>query len=181
MVTAVALLLFLNDKCKPESLQRDRRPGLRFPQTAGCKARTCFVDFSRVYLSDLTYSYIEQYQSSRRYKIFLQSPFLKYSRWLIKVSPYKTNFVCIQNGINDVYECTLFSIFKYYVFWIPWKSREQEVNISLVFTCSRTCCECAWNWVILITQSRDYFEETHRLCIWCSVRIWHKRKYSEDV
>ena len=44
MVTAVALLLLLNDKCKPESLQRDGRPGWRFPQTAGCKARTCFVD-----------------------------------------------------------------------------------------------------------------------------------------
>jgi len=42
MVTAVALLLLLNDKCKPESLQRDGRPGWRFPQTAGCKARTCF-------------------------------------------------------------------------------------------------------------------------------------------
>jgi len=39
----VALLLLLNDKCKPESLQRDGRPGWRFPQTAGCKARTCFV------------------------------------------------------------------------------------------------------------------------------------------
>jgi len=34
----------LNDKCKPESLERDGRPGWRFPQTAGCKARTCFVD-----------------------------------------------------------------------------------------------------------------------------------------
>jgi len=44
MVTAVALLLLLNDKCKPESLQRDGRPGWRFPQTTGCKARTCFVD-----------------------------------------------------------------------------------------------------------------------------------------
>ena len=44
MVTAVALLLLLNDKCKPESLQRDGIPGWRFPQTAGCKARTCFVD-----------------------------------------------------------------------------------------------------------------------------------------
>jgi len=44
MDTAVALLLLLNDKCKPESLQRDGRPGWRFPQTAGCKARTCFVD-----------------------------------------------------------------------------------------------------------------------------------------
>ena len=44
MVTAVALLLLLNDKCKPESLQRDGRPGWRFPQTAGCKARTCFID-----------------------------------------------------------------------------------------------------------------------------------------
>jgi len=43
MVTAVALLLLLNDKCKPESLQRVGRPGWRFPQTAGCKARTCFV------------------------------------------------------------------------------------------------------------------------------------------
>jgi len=43
MVTAVALLLLLNDKCKPESLQRDGRTGWRFPQTAGCKARTCFV------------------------------------------------------------------------------------------------------------------------------------------
>ena len=43
MVTAVALLLLLNDKCKPESLQRDGRPGWRIPQTAGCKARTCFV------------------------------------------------------------------------------------------------------------------------------------------
>ena len=43
MVTAVALLLLLNDKCKPESLQRDGRPGWIFPQTAGCKARTCFV------------------------------------------------------------------------------------------------------------------------------------------
>ena len=43
MVTAVALLLLLNDKCKPESLQRDGRPGRRFPQTAGSKARTCFV------------------------------------------------------------------------------------------------------------------------------------------
>ena len=43
MVTAVALLLLLNDKCKPESLQRDGRPGWRFLQTAGCKARTCFV------------------------------------------------------------------------------------------------------------------------------------------
>ena len=45
MVTAVALLLLLNDKSKLESLQRDGRTGLRFPQTAGCKARTCFVDF----------------------------------------------------------------------------------------------------------------------------------------
>jgi len=45
MVTAVALLLLLNGKCKPESLQRDGRPGWRFPQTAGCKARTCFVDY----------------------------------------------------------------------------------------------------------------------------------------
>ena len=44
MVTAVALLLLLNDKCKPESLLRDGRPGWRFPQTAGCKARTCFVE-----------------------------------------------------------------------------------------------------------------------------------------
>jgi len=44
MVTAVALLLLLNDKCKPELLQRVGRPGWRFPQTAGCKARTCFVD-----------------------------------------------------------------------------------------------------------------------------------------
>ena len=43
MVTAVALLLLLNDKCKLESLQRDGRPGWRFPQTAGCKARTCFI------------------------------------------------------------------------------------------------------------------------------------------
>jgi len=34
----------LNDKYKPESLQRDGRPGWRFPQTAGCKARTCFVE-----------------------------------------------------------------------------------------------------------------------------------------
>jgi len=42
MVTAVALLLLLNDKYKPESLQRNGRPGWRFPQTAGCKARTCF-------------------------------------------------------------------------------------------------------------------------------------------
>ena len=48
MVTAVALLLLLNDKCKPESLQRDGSPGRRFPQTAGCKARTCFVDFIHV-------------------------------------------------------------------------------------------------------------------------------------
>ena len=40
----MALLLLLNDKCKPESLQRDGRPGWRFPQTAGCKAGTCFVD-----------------------------------------------------------------------------------------------------------------------------------------
>jgi len=46
MVTAVALLLLLNDKCKPESLQRDGRPGWIFPQTAGCKASTCFVDRS---------------------------------------------------------------------------------------------------------------------------------------
>ena len=44
MATAVGLLLLLNDKCKPESLQRDGRPGWRFPQTAGCKARICFVD-----------------------------------------------------------------------------------------------------------------------------------------
>jgi len=44
MVTAVALLLLPNDKCKPESLQRDGRPGWRFPQTAGCKARTCSID-----------------------------------------------------------------------------------------------------------------------------------------
>ena len=41
----MTLLLLLNDKCKPESLQRDGRPGWRFPQTACCKARTCFVDF----------------------------------------------------------------------------------------------------------------------------------------
>jgi len=44
MVTAVTLLSLLNDKCKPELLQRDGRPGWRFPQTADCKARTCFVD-----------------------------------------------------------------------------------------------------------------------------------------
>jgi len=44
MVTAVALLLLLNDKCMAESLQRDGSPGWIFPQTAGCKARTCFVD-----------------------------------------------------------------------------------------------------------------------------------------
>jgi len=37
------LLLLLNDKCKLESLQWDGRPGWRFPQTAGCKARACFV------------------------------------------------------------------------------------------------------------------------------------------
>jgi len=41
----VALLLLLNDKCKLESLQRDGRPGWRFPQTVGCKARTCCVVF----------------------------------------------------------------------------------------------------------------------------------------
>jgi len=49
MVTAVALLLLLNDKCKPESLQMDGTPGWRFPQTAGCKTRTCFVDNLTLY------------------------------------------------------------------------------------------------------------------------------------
>jgi len=49
VVTAVALLSLLNDKCKLESLQRDGRPGWRFPQTAGCKARTCFVDFDQLF------------------------------------------------------------------------------------------------------------------------------------
>ena len=44
VVTAVALLLLLNDKSKLDALQRDGRPRWRFPQTAGCKARTCFVD-----------------------------------------------------------------------------------------------------------------------------------------
>ena len=31
-------------QCKLESLQRVGSPGWWFPQTAGCKARTCFVD-----------------------------------------------------------------------------------------------------------------------------------------
>jgi len=44
VVTAVALLLLLNDKCKLESLQRDGRPGWRFHETARCKARTCFIE-----------------------------------------------------------------------------------------------------------------------------------------
>ena len=54
----MALLLLLNDKCKLESLQRDGRPGWRFPQTAGCKARSCFVDRNncqRIYLADNFY------------------------------------------------------------------------------------------------------------------------------
>ena len=50
MVTAVALLLLLNDGCKLESLQRDGGPGWRFPQTAVCKARTCFVGMVSVSL-----------------------------------------------------------------------------------------------------------------------------------
>jgi len=45
--TAVALLLLLNDGCKLESLQRDGGPGWRFPQTAGCKARTCSADYDK--------------------------------------------------------------------------------------------------------------------------------------
>ena len=53
MVTAVTLLLLLNDKCKPESLQRDGRPGWRFPQTAGCKARTCFDECVIVTVNDM--------------------------------------------------------------------------------------------------------------------------------
>ena len=47
MVTTVDLLLLLNYGCKLESLQRDGGPGWRFPQTAGCKARTGFVDTNR--------------------------------------------------------------------------------------------------------------------------------------
>jgi len=45
VVTAVTLLLLLNDGCKLESLQKDGGPGTKFPQTAGCKAMACFVDF----------------------------------------------------------------------------------------------------------------------------------------
>jgi len=53
VVTAVALLLLLNDKCKLESLQRDGRPGWRFPQTADCEAGTCFVDIYNKYHNSL--------------------------------------------------------------------------------------------------------------------------------
>ena len=43
-VTAVALLLLLNDKYKLESLQGDgNRTRQAIPQTAGCKARACNV------------------------------------------------------------------------------------------------------------------------------------------
>jgi len=57
MVTAVALLLLLNAKRKPESLQRDGRPGWRFPQTAGCKARTFL-------LKDRTFLFVSSEQNA---------------------------------------------------------------------------------------------------------------------
>ena len=61
MVTAVALLLLLNDKCKLESLQSDGRPGWRFPQTAGCKARTCFVGINiSSYLIESFQNFLEE-------------------------------------------------------------------------------------------------------------------------
>ena len=58
VVTTVALLLLLNDKCKLESLQRVGRPGWRFAVRASCKARTCFVAFTdfesrHVYAEDI--------------------------------------------------------------------------------------------------------------------------------
>ena len=36
--------ILLNDVGKLESLQKDGGPGRRFPQTAGCKSRACFVN-----------------------------------------------------------------------------------------------------------------------------------------
>jgi len=36
-------------EAKLELLQKDRRPGNRFPQTAGCKARACFVETSKTF------------------------------------------------------------------------------------------------------------------------------------
>jgi len=36
--------ILLNEGGKLESLQKDGGPGRRFLQTAGCKAKACFVD-----------------------------------------------------------------------------------------------------------------------------------------